>query len=127
MKKLIGVVGGAAVFCAAMAFAADPNPSRGLDRALEQVEENIAKNPNAKGLPNAVIRLKENKIRQATRGKNHAPGQQKQATSRVEPKDTSNGAERTPPVDRVERVERLERPDRPEHPDRPDRPERPHR
>jgi len=133
MKKLIGVVTIGVVLGSAAAFA-DPDPSRlPMDRAMESVNKNIVKNPDARGLRNASERLEENRTRQGTRGKNHAPGQQKHEPSSAEHKATGGNAERTEVVDRVERaelpdrVERVERPervDRPEHPVHPGRPQR---
>lgn len=129
MKKLIGVVAMGGILCCATAFAADPNPPQvPMERALESLNKNIAKNPDASGLQNAKERLLDNRKRQATRGKNHAPGQQKREPSSAELKKTSGDAERTQVVDhveRVDRVERVERIDRPEPPARLEHPAHP--
>ena len=138
MKKLAGViVGTAVVFSSAAAFA-EPGPSREpMDRAIEKVGENLAEHPDNRGLRNARQRLQNNQVRQSTRGKNHAPGQQKSAListktgnktstdTSTKHQETRGGPERTAVVDRVERVEQAARPDRPDAPGRPDTPGRP--
>ena len=122
MKALISVVGVTAALCSATVFA-DPDPThQPMQRADESLVRNIAKNPDNEGLRNAFDRHATNRERQATRGRNQAPGQQKLRAD----------AERAPladrvAVERVERVERPDRPDRPDRPERPDRPDRPHR
>ncbi len=126
MKKLIGVVAMGGILCCATAFAADPNPPQvPMERALESLNKNIAKNPDASGLQNAKERLLDNRKRQATRGKNRAPGQQKPKPSSAEHKETGGDAERTQVVDRVEHVDRIERIDRPEPPARLEHPTHP--
>jgi hypothetical protein len=99
MKTIVSMAGIAAV-ALSTAVLADPT-NRPMERASQQLLENIAENPDNQGMPNAVLRLQENELRQSTRGRNHAPGQQ-----------------------RVERVERVERPERPERIERVDLPTR---
>jgi len=123
MKKLVCVVGTAVVLCSAAAIA-DPSPTRQpMDRAIEKVGENLAEHPDNRGLRNARQRLQDNQVRQATRGRNQAPGQQR-APSSAGSVESPAGVERVQLSDRVERVDRPDRPDRSDRPDRPDRPGR---
>ncbi|HYT15610.1 MAG TPA: hypothetical protein VEL80_04405 [Burkholderiales bacterium] len=121
MKKLVGVVG-TMVLCSTTAFA-DPDPTRQpMDRAIEQIGENIAEHPDNRGLQNALDHLRTNRERQATRGKNRAPGQQLESGNSENKEKTYAGVERAQLSDRVERADRPDRADRLDRPDRPDRP-----
>jgi len=128
MKKVISVVGMAAVLGSATAFA-DPDPTRvPLANAAETVAGNLAEHPDNRGLQNAFARIRENIARQQAKRENHPPGQQKKAAGGTAgSRETLVGAERTQRAERAERVERVDRPDRPERPERPDRPDRPDR
>ena len=122
MKKLIGIVTMGVVLGSAAAFA-DPDPSRvPIDRAIESVNKNIVKNPDVRGLRNAQQHLIENQVRQRTRGKNHAPGQQKHEPSSAERKETGGDVGRPQVVDRVESIDRPETAARPDLSARPELP-----
>jgi hypothetical protein len=128
MKTILAAASLAALTLSASAFA-QPISSRDgtMTRAIKEVTENAVQNPQAPGLPNAVVRLTIN------------------AAKHAEPRGPSaNGADRVQGVDRIERVERVERPERPERierieiatrseiaraqrPDRSQRPDRPQR
>jgi hypothetical protein len=120
MKKLIGVVTMGVVLGSAAAFA-DPDPSRQpLDRAIERVGENIAEHPDNEGLQNAINHLLDNRARQAARGKNQAPGQQKREPSSAEHKEIGGDVERPQVVDRAESIDRPETAARPDVSARPE-------
>jgi hypothetical protein len=95
-----------------------------MEQAGKRLDRNIARNPDNQGLRNASQRLIDNQVRQSTRGRNRAPGQQRLEVSRVE---RTERAERVERVERPERVERVERPERVERAARPERVERPER
>ena len=118
MKKLVGVAAAAVVLCSATAFA-DPS-GEPMDRAIEKVSENLAEHPDNRGLRNARQRLQDNQVRQSTRGRNQAPGQQRESSS-AEDIESPAGAERAQLPDRVEAVGRPDRPGRPDTVGRPER------
>lgn len=95
MKKILSIAGTVALVFSAAALADPTNVPR--SQAIETIAGNSAENPDNPGLANARQRLIDNDARQSTRGRNHAPGQQ-----------------------RIERVERVERPQRPERVERVD-------
>ena len=112
--KTILTMSGIVALAFSAAVIADPT-NVPMEQGFESVGRNIARDPDNEGLRNANERLLENQRRQADRGRNHAPGQQ-----------------------RIERIERVERPERPERVERVDlatrseivraqRPERPNR
>ena len=126
-NKLVGAIGMAMAMCSASAFA-DPDPTRQpMDQAIERVGENIGRNPDNRGLQNAGTRLLENRARQATRGKNRAPGQQRLGLHDAGQRESLAGPERAQAPQRAERPDLPARPERPEVPARPERPERPER
>ncbi len=122
MKVLVAIIGVGVAVCSAAAIA-DPDPTRQpMDRAIEKVSGNIAKNPDVEGLQNALDHLRTNRERQATRGKNRAPGQQQLESGNSGNKEkTHAGVERAQLSDRVERADRPDRADRLDRPDRPGR------
>lgn len=99
MKRIQVIVAVAALALSSGALADPTNVP--MERAFETHVRNLARNPDNPGLVNSSERLIENKRRQADRGRNHAPGQQRREA-----------------VEHVEKVERVERPERPERPER---------
>jgi hypothetical protein len=119
VKTILSIAGIAAVVFSTAVFGDPTNVP--MDNAIETIAKNNAKNPGNQGLINAGDHLIDNQARQSTRGRNHAPGQQ-----RIE------GAERVERIERVERPQRPERIERVEIPTRAEiaraqRPERPER
>ncbi|MGE5548339.1 MAG: hypothetical protein ACM33T_15645 [Solirubrobacterales bacterium] len=82
-----------------------PIPTQPRPGALGVLDRNLEKNPDNRGLQNAISRIERNQERQEAR------------PERVE------RAER---ADKVEKVDRVDRPARPERIERPERPERAH-
>lgn len=148
MRKPFAVAGLGIALCSAIGFAAD-SIRQPMDRADEALARNIARNPDNQGLRNALDHHRTNRERQATRGKNQAPGQQKaglrggnsaqqssaggadraqgdhgQSVDRVGSLDKVEKVDRAARPDTVERVDRVVRPEVAARPERPDPPGR---
>lgn len=110
MKTILSMVGSALLAFSTAVFAEPTNVP--MEQGFESVNRNMAKNPDNEGLGNARQRLIENQRRQADRGRNHAPGQQ-----RIERVERPQRPERVERVDLPTRAEiaRAQRPERPEH------------
>jgi hypothetical protein len=118
MKKLIGVVAMTGILCFATVAAADPGSHPAPEqRAVENLEKNLANNPDNQGLKNALHHIGENIVRQSVK---HNPG-----PKNVQSGQRPEGAEVVDRPERIDRAERIDRPDqaaRPEHPTHPGRP-----
>jgi hypothetical protein len=108
VNKIKSILAAAAILVSSGAIADPTNVP--MEQAFETHVRNLARNPDNPGLVNSSEQLIENKRRQADRGRNQAPGQQR-----------AEGVERVEKVEKVEKVERIERVERPERPERPER------
>jgi hypothetical protein len=122
MKKFISVATSVVLLGIATSSAADPgsHPTPML-QGVDSVKKNLQKNPDNRGLNNALEHLRKNQVRfSEKRGGSHRT----ERAQRAERVNRPERAERVERVERPERVERVERPERVERVDRPDRPGR---
>jgi hypothetical protein len=78
--------------------------AKGLDSVDKNLDKNLAKNPDNRGLENAQDRIQRNEQRRA-----------------LDKAAKTKHAEKAEKVDKVEKVAKADRPERPAHPDRPGR------
>ena len=137
IKTVIAIATLSLLSFASAGYAADPVTKQPLDQAIESVDQNLAKDPDNKGLQNAADRLQTNQQRQQEkRAEQEAKRQAKAADKEAkrQAKTADKEAKRQAKIDKRagkmsdhHDAERMEKMDRPEKAERPEKMERQNR
>ncbi len=126
IKTVIAIATLSLLSFASAGYAADPVTKQPLDQAIESVDQNLAKDPDNKGLQNAADRLQTNQQRQQEkRAEQEAKRQAK--TADKEAKRQAKIDKRAGKMSDHHDAERMEKMDRPEKAERPEKMERQNR
>lgn len=112
IKTVIAIATLSLLSFASAGYAADPVTKQPLDQAIESVDQNLAKDPDNKGLQNAADRLQTNQQRQQEKRAEQEAKRQAKIDKRAGKMSDHHDAERMEKMDRPEKAERPEKMER---------------